>query len=484
MPQPRRKAVTGSEPDSFERRAKVTGPPAPCPTDTGKPGCRYLLKGGILLSMDASVGDFECADLLIEGERIAAIAPNIDLGGSQDTQTIDASGRILMPGFIDTHHHQFQTALRSHLADGLLLSDGAEGSPKSYAFEIIGRLAPHFSPEDVHISVLAGSLSQLDAGVTTVMDISQIHHSPEHTDAAIQGLADAGKRAALCYTNGFGEACAYPEDIRRLRRQHFASDDQLLTLFMGAEPYAADFPDHWSLARSLDIRIASHVIGHVSTAELQRSLAELLGPDNLVIHATGMPDEFWRRLADAGVGISLAVPIEMTMGHGMPPILKALEFGVPPSLSSDVECTMSADFFTQMRSLMTLQRALVSERRLCGEGSEAPLLTCREVLDYATVQGARALGLDAKTGTLTPGKQADIIALNADALNVAPLNSAPGAVVTLMERSNVETVIVAGRIRKWQGALLDVDAGRLVAELQTSRDRVFAAAGVERSLFE
>lgn len=433
--------------------------------------------------MDAAVGDFECADLLVEGDKISAIAEHIELGDNPDTHIVDASGKIVMPGFVDTHHHQFQTALRSYLADGLLFSDGAEGSPKGYALEIIGRLAPHYLPDDVHISELVGSLSQLDAGVTTVMDISQIHHSPEHTEAAIQGLADAGKRAALCYTNGFGEACAYPEDIGRIRRDHFSSDDQLLTLIMGAEPYGDDYPEHWALARRLDVPIASHVVGHFSPAEQQRTLGALLGPDNLVIHATGMSDDFWRRLADSGAGISLAVPIEMTMGHGMPPILKAHEFGVLPSLSSDVECTLSADFFTQMRALMTLQRALVNEQTLSGEACDSPLLTCRDVLDYATIQGARALGLDAKIGTLTPGKQADIILLDARALNVAPLNNVPGAVVSLMERSNVDTVIVAGRIRKWRGQLLDVDTARLLTELEHSRDRVFEAAGVERSLF-
>ena len=161
----------------------------------------------------------------------------------------------------------------------------------------------------------------------------------------------------------------------------------------------------------------------------------------------------------------------MNMRHGMPPILKMQSLGMEPSLSSDVECTLTADFFTQMRSTMNVQRALVNQMVL-EQGTLAPptqyptpapgvppLLTTRDVLRYATINGAKGLRLDKKVGSLTPGKEADIIILDATAINVAPLNSVPGAVVSLMERSNVETVIVAGKVRKWKGRLLDANLG-------------------------
>jgi cytosine/adenosine deaminase-related metal-dependent hydrolase len=198
---------------------------------------------------------------------------------------------------------------------------------------------------------------------------------------------------------------------------------------------------------------------------------------------TGMSDLAWKTAADAGSRISLSVPIEMTMRHGLPPIQKALDLGMQPSLSSDVECTMTADFFTQMRTAMILQRAFVNEAALAGKTDLPELLTSRDVIRFATLEGAKCLGLDRKIGTLTPGKEADIILLDATAINVAPLNHVPGAVVTLMERSNVDTVIVAGKIRKWNGALLDVDIAKMRSELEASRDHIFATTGFERNLF-
>ena len=112
-----------------------------------------------------------------------------------------------------------------------------------------------------------------------------------------------------------------------------------------------------------------------------------------------------------------------------------------------------------------------------------PLLTTKDVLRYATMNGAKALRLEGKTGSLTPGKEADILILDATAINVAPLNNVPGAVVSLMDRSNVETVIVAGKVRKWKGKLLGVDLGHLRAQLDASRDYLFTAAKIPQNLY-
>jgi cytosine/adenosine deaminase-related metal-dependent hydrolase len=177
----------------------------------------------------------------------------------------------------------------------------------------------------------------------------------------------------------------------------------------------------------------------------------------------------------------------MNMRHGTPPILKTLETGVQPSLSVDVECTLTADMFTQMRTTMALQRMFMNARAL-GEPYAAgfpdqELLTTRDVLRFATMEGAKDLKLGRKIGSLTPGKEADIIILDAEAINVAPLNVVPGAVVSLMERSNVETVIVAGQVRKWKGRLLGVNLRRLRQELEESRDYLFSAAKVPQDLF-
>lgn len=432
--------------------------------------------------MDDAVGDFARADVLIEGSKIVAVGPNVNAG---DAAVMDARGKVVMPGFIDTHHHQFETALRGFLADGLLANDGRPHGAINYFDYVLGKFAKVYRPQDVHINELFGSLSQLDAGVTTVHDISQIHHSPEHSDAAIKGIVDSGRRAAFGYFEGHGDKTKYPGDAARIRKQYFSSDEQLVTMIMGGEIYLPKYERAWEIGRELKLPIAAHIVGTLGMSETFDKLATSgrFGPDNLFIHMTGISEAGWRATKDAGAGVSIAFPIEMTMRHGMPPILKALETGIQPSLSVDVECTMTADFFTQMRSAMTLQRALVNQMAIEGKKELPELLTSRDVIRFATIQGAKDLKLDRKVGSLTPGKEADVVLLDASAINVAPLNHVPGAVVMLMERSNVDTVIVAGKVRKWKGRLLDVNVSRLRAALEDSRDYLFEAADVRQDLF-
>ena len=483
------------------------------PEESGGHGRRYLIRGGAVMSMDPTVGDHAQADVLIEGKKIVAIGPNLHAGGAA---VIDARGRIVMPGFIDTHHHLFETSLRSFLANGVLQNDKSETvSGETTYFEfILLKFAPVYRPQDVYINELFGSLSQLDAGVTTVHDISQIHHSPRHSDAAIRGLMDSGRRAVFGYFESAGAAILgtnpdnkYPDDAVRIKKRWFSSNDQLVTMIMGGEVYLPGYEKAWKIGRDLGLQVAAHILSPFGIRPTLDLLAQNqggdsgtlgLGPDNLLVHMTGMSDVGWKGVKDSGAQVSLAVPIEMNMRHGMPPILKMQELKLEPSLSSDVECTLTADFFTQMRSTMNVQRALVNQMILDTGLPPNPLnpwplapfptgtpelLTTRDVLRYATINGAKALRLDKKVGSLAPGKEADIIILDAEAINVAPLNNVPGAVVSLMERSNVETVIVAGKVRKWKGRLLDVNLSRLRRELEDSRDYLFSAAGIAQNLF-
>jgi len=483
------------------------------PEDSGRRGRRYIIRGGHVTTMDPTPGiqtEFAQADILVEGKKIVAVGPNLHAGGAAE---IDARGKIVMPGFVDTHHHQFETALRSFLADGLLFNDGLPHGTINYFQYILGTFAGVYRPEDVYISELFGSLSQLDAGVTTSHDISQIHYTQQHSEAAIKGSADSGRRIVFGFFEGaradlLGSPSGawYPEGASILRNKFFSSSDQLMTMFVGGEIYLLGnntdtvprtYHRAWALGRQLGIPIAAHIVGSFGMGPEFDKIAlatrdntpnaTKFGSDNLFIHMTGMSDLSWDQVKKVGAGVSLAVPIEMNMRHGTPPILKTLEKGIPPSLSVDVEVTLSADMFTQMRSAMNLQRMFMNARAL-GETYAASfpnleLLTSRDVLRFATIEGARDLKLDHKTGSLTPGKEADIIILDAEAINVAPLNVVPGAVVSLMDRSNVETVIVAGKVRKWKGKLLDVDLNHLRRQLENSRDDIFAAAGIPQNLY-
>jgi 5-methylthioadenosine/S-adenosylhomocysteine deaminase len=465
------------------------------PRDSGRPGRRYVIRGGHVMTMDPDLGNYVKADVLVEGKRILAVRPNIHASGAGE---IDARGRIVMPGFIDTHHHLFETAIRSYLTNGILIDDNTPDGDINYFQYILLTFAPVYRPKDVYISELFGSLSSLDAGVTTVHDISQIHHTPEHSDAAIAGLKDSDRRAVFGYFEGAGfthpPEYAYPGDARRIKRQYFSSSDQLLTMIMGGEIYLPGFEAAWAIGRELRIPVAAHIVGSFGMRPTFDMLAATnqFGSDNLFIHMTGMSDMAWDAVAAAGAHVSLAVPIEMNMRHGTPPILKTLSLGIQPSLSTDVEVTLTADMFTQMRSTMNLQRALVNQMVFDSDPTSPyptpppgtpSLLRTQDVLRYATMEGAKDLRLDGKVGSLRPGKEADIIILDAEAINVAPLNNVPGAVVALMERSNVETVIVAGKVRKWKGRLLDVDLRRLRRELEESRDYLYSAAGIPQDLY-
>jgi len=496
------------------------------PEDTGKRGRRYIIRGGAVMTMDPSMpnkGEFAQADVLVEGKKIVAVGPNLHAGGAAE---IDARGKIVMPGFVDTHHHQAWTAIRSSIPDSILIDDGS-GTPsaaQNYFGNVLLGFAPVYRPEDVYISELFGGLAQLDNGVTTVHDVSQIHHSPDHSDAAIKALFDTGRRAAFGFFESAGANILgtnpdnqYPQDATRIQTRWFSSSDQLVHMIMGGEVYLGDPSTvaSWTLGRRLGLQVAAHILSPFGIRSILDRLAGLNGgfpdgkggfidirSDNLFIHMTGMSDAAWNVVKDKGAQVSIAFPIEMNMRHGIPPIHKMQSLHMEPSLSTDVETNMTADFFTQMRSAMTLQRVVVNQEVLnsgdfttfvggVSPGSAwpplppgtLPLLNVRDALRYATINGAKHLKLDHKTGSLTPGKEADIIILDATHINVFPVNHVPGAVVQLMERSNVETVIVAGKVRKWKGNLLDVNLGRLRRELENSRDFIFSKAGVPQNLF-
>src|SRR5215467_55485 len=293
------------------------------PPGTGTSGTRYVIRGGSVMSMDPKVGDFSQGDVLVQGNKIQAVGSNLSAGTAT---VIDASGRIVMPGFIDTHHHQFETALRSWLADGVLIVDGS-GSPsgsRTYFENILQKFAPVYRPQDVYINELFGGLSQLDDGVTTVHDVSQIHHSPQHSDAAIQALIDTGRRAAFGYFESAGAAVIgtnpgnkYPEDAFRIKQQWFSSTDQLVTMIMGGEVYLPKYERAWIIGRQLGLQIAAHILSPFGITPTLDKLANNqagdtgtlgLGSDNLFIHMTGQSDIGWKAVQERGAQVSIAFP--------------------------------------------------------------------------------------------------------------------------------------------------------------------------------
>jgi cytosine/adenosine deaminase-related metal-dependent hydrolase len=300
----------------------------------------------------------------------------------------------------------------------------------------------------------------------------------------IKGLKESGIRAIYAYSRGSGPGAKWPEDVERLQKQHFSSADQLVTLALGT---AVD-KEQWLTARKFGLRIFTHVVGGNRGLGPDDVMAlgdqGLMGPDNVYIHFTNASNDQMRRIKDTGGWLSIACPIEMAMRHGTPPIQQALDAGIRPSLSSDVETTMAADMFTLMRSVFTLQRALLNERSIKGEKDLPPLLSARDVIEFATLQGARTDGMETKIGTLTPGKEADIVMLRTDLPNTLPFNNAYGAIVTGMDTSNVDTVLIAGKVVKRAGKLVGVDLNRLGRQAAASRDYLVGKLGWPRSVID
>ena len=488
---------------------------------------RILLRGGVVLSLDPKVGDFEKADVLIDGKKIAQVAPTIAAG---DAEIVDCAGTIVMPGFITTHHHQYETLQRSIIADGLLQGAWPQetygsvvqniwtagritdpGNPSTIIWDL-GRVP--YDPEDCYIAQVVACLSEISQGITTGTDTSQANHTPEHTDAMIKGLMDSGRRTVFAYSGGTNRSAdgipfEFPgamndttKGIGRIARTYFSSKDQLVTLgFAGGPVPAFEGASYtgWQLGRSFGASMHNHVVGNpmgiVNAAADARNGTDW--SDVTFIHATRWQDvpqaqisygasgypganksKAWELVRDRGAHVSIANLIEMQMRHGMPPFQEALNHGILPSLSPDVDSNMTTDPFSLMRGAFCLPRALANDLAFPESnpgGLPVPqLVTSRQVIEMATIAGAASNRILDKVGTLTPGKEADIVVLEARGINTWPMNNVPGTVVTMMNPSHVRDVLIAGKVVYWKRQLVGWDVEKLLGQVEQSRDRVLA----------
>ncbi|WP_411348300.1 amidohydrolase family protein [Paenibacillus sp. WLX2291] len=436
----------------------------------------YMLKNGTVLTLESSLGSLKRADVVIRGNRIEQIAPDIQLhaGGYE---IIDASGMIILPGLVDTHRHVWESLVRTA---------GTNWSLPVYLQNLYyGGLGSKLRPQDSYIANLLGSLEALHSGVTTLLDWS-MPYSPEHTDALIRGLQESGIRAVFAVgVNGETEywnrdsKLVISDDVYRVKKQYFASDDQLLT--MGLAIRGPEF-SHWDttvkeigIARELNAICSMH-IGFGNWGAQDRSVtrlyeAGLLGSDLNMVHGNKMATDEYKMLADAGASLSVTPEVEMMMGHGYPATGFFLEQGGIPSLGVDVVTSTAGDLFAQMKFALQAERARVNEQILAEGQMPGELnVLAGQALEFATTAGARALRLDDRIGRLKPGHAADLIMLRTDELNLFPVIDPVGAVVQFANASNVDTVFVAGRPVKRHGKLVGVDMERIRRLAQESRD--------------
>lgn len=439
---------------------------------------RILLRGGWLVTMVP--GSEPCrGDLLIEDDRIAAVGRLDDVS---DAEVVDAGGRIVLPGLVDTHRHMWQTALRSIACDWTL---------GQYFARMRGRLGGVFRPEDTFAGTLLGMVEALDSGITTVVDWSHNLNGPDHADAAWEALRHGGGRALFCYgaTNDQAlrkDVSPHTRDVARLRTVVGSDDAARVTLgmavrgpeFSSIETCVAD----WALARELALPVTVHVGGGLRGARggvAELGARGLLGPDTTYVHCNMLSDTELNMLADSGGRASVSPEVEANMGHGPSATARLRSRGIPTGLSADVCTNVGGDLFGAMRVAIALQRGADHAAALArGDTLGEVSITAREMLAMATVEGARACGLDDRIGTLEVGKQADVLVLRADRPNLAPMSDPIGAVVHAAGTHNVDSVYVAGRPVKRGGRFVDIDVGAVIASASASHDYLLRAAGV------
>ncbi|MFJ6081758.1 amidohydrolase family protein [Streptomyces sp. NPDC092369] len=424
---------------------------------------KTLLTGGTVVSMDPAVGDLDRGDVLIEDGVIVEVAARID---APDAELIDATDRIVMPGFVDNHRHSWQTAFRGV---------GADWTFPEWARAMHGTVKPHYRPEDVYAGTLLGRLEALHSGVTTMLDWYHVAHGHAHEDAAVAALRDAPGRSIFCLGAGWGTADDVDADIRRVRNDLPGDGPVTMALGLrGADDTGMDtVARELKLAAELGLRTSLHVDGDGASGGdgTRHPVADLhehglLRDTTTFVHANGLGDEELRMLADAGASVSISPDVELKMGFGWPMTGRVLAAGLRPTLSVDDVPSVGGDLFSTMRTALAVQRGL--------DGG----LRCRDLLEFTTVDAARSCGLDTRTGSLTPGKDADVILLRTDDLTVFPVTDPIGTIVSAGHPGLVDTVLVAGRVVKRDGVLVGVDLPAFRTRLLDSRDRVAAAAGI------
>jgi cytosine/adenosine deaminase-related metal-dependent hydrolase len=454
---------------------------------------RTVIRGARVLTMDGRPDDGAPADVAIEHGRIAEVSARPL--PTEGVAVIEGAGRILLPGFVDAHRHVWQTALRGVAGDWTLFE---------YMARIRSVYSPRYTADDVHAGSYAGYLEALDAGITTVVDHSHAMRAPAHADAVLDAMESARIRGVLAYglsavpEEGENPVRAQVEstwrydDVRRLRRSRLAADDARVQLGIGASDITEFLPldlvrRELDLGRELGLhRITAHVAVGPATqrARLVRRLhrAGLLGSDLLFAHGNGWTDDELRRVADSGGSVVSTPDSELQRGMGLPVLARARARGIAAGLGADVVPGNGGDLFAAMRLALQVTRFAANER-LARSGRAPAHLDVRalDVLQAATVDGARAAGLGEVTGSITPGKAADLVLLRADRPATAPVTDPVTTVVLQASPADVDTVLVGGDVVKRDGRLTGVAVDKAVAALEDSRDRLLA--GVDPELF-
>lgn len=435
-----------------------------------------VLRNGTVLTMNGAHDVLLDHDVLVVDDRIAAIGPRLDVPAG--TEEVDASGGIVMPGMIDTHRHMWQTAMRGY---------GADWTLTQYFVWYYLEWGKVFRPEDIHAGNLLAAAEALDAGVTTTVDWSHGLQTPEHADAAVDALQAVPGRFVLAYGNIQDSPASWtakPEFLDFVRRR-MSNDDMLglqLAFDVTGDPTFPEKPA-FEVARDLGVAVTTHagVWGATNDDGIRLMYDNgFMTPQSIYVHAATLSADSYHRIAATGGSISVSTESEQSAGQGYPPTWAIRAHGIPVSLSMDTSVWWSGDLFSAMRSTLGADRArehMAAHAR--NDTVTHSALRAEHVVEWATMGGARALGRD-DLGSLEVGKKADLVLLrNPDSPAMFPVLNPYGHVAFQAQRSDVDTVVVDGRIVKRDHRLVGVDLGRIRAAVEQTVEHLRSQLGDE-----
>jgi cytosine/adenosine deaminase-related metal-dependent hydrolase len=421
---------------------------------------RTLIQSAVLMTMDDEIGTIPNGSVVIEGNHIVAVGQNLREVGAH---VVDASNMICMPGFVDTHRHTWAAMLRGCSCNGDL---------NTYFMRTIFTYGANFTPQDSYVSARLGLAEAIESGITTVHAWEHNIQTPQHARAIVSALRETGIRARFAYgpSNDPNAGSSFAkgtetvdfDDVERLRNEEFTSGDKDL-LHLGIASIGVEYSEVWqkefAIARDRNLPLSAHTMMTRDLVQRCRGVSEYyhhhaLGPDLLLIHAIHANPEELKYLAETRTPVSIATLSELRCGTGFAPVIEMMRAGIDVSHSVDTMVAAdNSDMFALLRTTMLLQR---------GRFQDPTIYTPDQVLKQATIGGARALGLDKITGSIVPGKRADIILVRTDDLNMAPLNVPDGQIVLAAQPRNVDSVWIDGHLRKQHGELLETNVRGLV----------------------
>src|SRR6201996_8830747 len=420
----------------------------------------FTIANAHVMTMDAALGDVAGASVHVRNGEIIAVGKDVGGGGTR----IDGTGMIVMPGLVETHWHMWNTIFRSFAGD----------KPEEGYFPTVARFGQQMTPDDIFQSTRLSAAEAINSGMTFVHSWCHNVRSIAHAEADIRALSLAGIRAR--------HSCGWPQGLPDTQSADQApietlaknwksySNEGLLTLGMGwrgqfragpikPEVYQPEFDNARKLGLPITVHVAAAAHRAVNQVELLHK-SKLMGKDVQLVHALAVTPAELDMIDETGASISTSPGSELRIGYGFPLISEILAKRIPVGISIDTSALTGS---SNMFGILKLARDSENAR------AESEFkLTARKALELGTIEGARAMGIEDKVGSLKPGKRADLIMISPNALNMAVVTDPAHLVLEATGPENVDTVVVDGRILKRGGKLVAVDTAEVIAGARTA----------------